>query len=151
MPFRFPLDGLLRLRATLTQQEEIRLESIALQLNIARKELEALQQRRQEFDRRLQADLRQGTLAGEMQLRLVGRRGLREAEQRLARAIAELQRAWSDQRERFKEARQRQEVLESVRQNQFTSYREQQRRRDQQLIDDLFQSRTHYHKGHKQA
>jgi flagellar export protein FliJ len=142
MAFHFSLDGLLRVRAILTRQEEIRLEKIAQQLNLARQELVALQKRQQEFDRSLQAELTQGTEAGELQLRLVGRRGLREAEQRLAWLLLELQRAWNNQRDKFKEARQRQEVLESVRENQLTSYLEQQRRHDQQLIDDLFLSRT---------
>jgi flagellar export protein FliJ len=147
MAFRFPLDGLLRLRATLTRQEEMRLGSITHQLNLARQQLEAMQARRQEFDRKLQAELKQGTQAGEYQLRLVGRRGLREAEQRLARLLAELQRAWNNQREKFKEARQREEILESIRQNQFATYKEKQRRRDQQLIDDLFSARNQ----HRQA
>ena len=142
MPFRFPLDGLLRLRATLTRQEEMHLEAIAHQLNLARQQLEDMQKRRQEFDRKLQEELAKGTLGGELQLRMVGRRGLREVEQRLARLLGELQRAWSQQREKYKEARQRQEVLESVRQNQFASYRQIQRRREQQLVDDLFRSRT---------
>ena len=142
MPFRFPLEALLRLRTTLTRQEELRLEGIAQQLQAARQQLESLQIRRREFERNLNAELKRGTLGSELQLRMIGSRGLRDAEQQLSRAIVALERSWSEQREKFKEARQRQEVLENVRQGQVTIYQEEQRRREQQLIDDLFRSRT---------
>jgi flagellar export protein FliJ len=142
MAYRFPLEALLRLRTTLTRQEEVRLEGLAQQLQAARQELEALQARRREFERSLNAELKRGTLGSELQLRMIGSRGLREAEQQLMRAIVVLERSWSEQREKFKEARQRQEVLENVRQGQVVIYKEEQRRREQQLIDDLFRART---------
>jgi flagellar export protein FliJ len=141
MPFRFPLETLLRLRTTLTRQEEVRLESISHQLSAAQQQRQAMQERLRAFDEALAADMRQGTNAGELQLRMAGRRGLLQADERLKQTITQLELAWQQQRQKFYEARQREEVLQNVRERELASFQEEQRRRDQQITDDLFLAR----------
>jgi flagellar biosynthesis chaperone FliJ len=74
-------------------------------------------------------------------LRLIGQRGLLEAQRRAAQTTLELQRAWREQEQKYLQARQREEVLKSVQERQLAAYREGERRRDQQLADDLFLTR----------
>jgi flagellar biosynthesis chaperone FliJ len=141
MAFRFPLETLLRLRAMQTRQEEVRLESLAQQLVLARQQRQELHQRRRAHEYSLLADLRQGEEASELHLGVVGRHGLVEADRRLERAIEELQLAWHEQERKFFAARQREEVLKSLRDRQLATYKDDERRHEQQLVDDLFLSR----------
>jgi flagellar export protein FliJ len=138
MAFRFPLQALLRLRATLTRQEEIRLEAVSQKLAAARRQRELLLEYRRQFEAKLTADMKKGAAAGEVQLRFTGRRGLAEANQKLNQTIMALERAWQEQQQVFLEAKQSQEVLETVRDGQLALYLEDRRRRDQQTVDDLF-------------
>jgi flagellar export protein FliJ len=141
MPFHFSLDALLRLRATQTRQEEVQLESLSHRLVATRHQKTQLKRRQRAYQTAMVNDLRQGAEASELHLRLVGQRGLVEAERRLDQAILELQRAWQEQEKKYLAARQREEVLKSVRDGQLAAYREEERRREQQLVDDLFLSR----------
>jgi flagellar export protein FliJ len=138
MAFRFPLEALLRLRATLTRQEEMRLEAISQKLGAARQQRELFLRRKREFETKFTADMKVGLPAGEVQFRYTGRRGLAETELKINQTILMLERAWQEQQQKFIEARQRQEVMETVRDGQLATYQEDQRRREQQLVDDLF-------------
>jgi flagellar export protein FliJ len=141
MAFHFPLEALLRLRATQTRQEEIRLESLSQRLIATRQQREVLKQQQCAYQQAMLDDLRQAAEASELHLRLVGQRGLVQVERRLEQALLELQRAWQEQEKKYLAARQREEVLKSVRQDQLDAYREDERRREQRVVDDLFLSR----------
>lgn len=138
MPFHFPLEAMLRLRTTLTRQEELKLETISKQLSAARQRREAVREQLREFDRATADELRRGIDGGELQLRATGRRGLLRIDQELGETIAKLEADWEQQRQKFVEARQREEVLQKVRERQWDAFQEEQRRRDQQVLDDLF-------------
>jgi flagellar export protein FliJ len=147
MPFHFPLEVLLRLRATQTRQEEMRLESLSQQLVLARRRREELEQTRRAYELSMFRDLPRGVEAFELHLKLMGHRGLQEAERRTEQAIVELQRAWHEQEKRYLEARQREETVASLRQHQLAAYREDERRREQQAVDDLFITRLRQNKA----
>jgi flagellar export protein FliJ len=123
---------------TLTRQEEMRLEAVAQKLGAARHQRELLLQRKREYEIKFAADMKVGIEAGEVEFRFTGRRGLAETEKKLEQTIVALERAWQEQQQKFIEARQRQEVLETVRDGQLALYQEDQRRREQQMVDDLF-------------
>jgi flagellar export protein FliJ len=150
MGFRFPLEALLRLRVTLTRQEEMRLEAISQKLGAARHQRELLLKRKREYEVKFAADMTAGLPAGEVQFRYTGRRGLAEAEKQIDQTILALERAWQEQQQKFIEARQRQEVMETVRDGQLATYQEDQRRRDQQMVDDLFLAGMNREKAEKQ-
>ena len=141
MAFHFTLEALLRLRSTQTRQEEVRLESLSQKILLARQERDELKEQQRAYELALVNDLRYGAEASELHLRLVGQRGLREIEHRLEQVILDLRQAWQEQEKRYLAARQREEVLQSLRERHEATYREEERRREQQLVDDLFLSR----------
>ncbi len=116
----------------------MRLEAISQKLGAARHQRELFFQRKQQYETQFAADMKAGLPAGEVEFRYTGRRGLAETELKINQTILALERAWQEQQQKFIEARQRQEVMETVRDGQLAAYNEDQRRREQQMVDDLF-------------
>jgi flagellar export protein FliJ len=144
MPFRFSLDGILRLRQSLERQYELQLREAnqqinALQLRIGNLNEQLLQHARQER-RQLESTLSGAELQFTQLCRAVLLGQLKGLEKRLAAAQAIRDSRMAD----FRQARQQRELLETLRTTQAQIYRQHDARQNQQHLDDLLLLRRAY-------
>lgn len=141
MNFHFSLSAVLEFRKALEQRESLALEK--LQHQIARLELRLRdldEQLRAVFNRR-EGDLKRGLPAIHLQCNLDQEALLNGEKKRLR---AELERTLTQKVERLKLytlARQKREVLESLRDRQLQEFNRIQEKRHQAVMDDLFLAR----------
>ena len=138
MAFHFSLEAVLRLRRGQERLERLKLEAILSEQAKTRARLAELTQSHFELRRHFQQELGSGLVGSELQHEAM--RGAKVASLRVAlrKLLAELdQQRWA-QAQIFAKARQNREVLENLRLRKLNLYRIEQRRHEQQELDDLF-------------
>jgi flagellar export protein FliJ len=138
MAFHFSLEAVLRLRRGQERAERLNLEAIIFEQAKMRAQLEDLTQTHFELRRRFQRDLGGGLVGSELQYEAMREAGVTSLLVSLRARLEQLDRQRRAQAQVFTEARRRREVLENLRLRKLDLYRMEQRRRDQQEIDDLF-------------
>jgi len=138
MPFRFSLTTVLNLRERLEQREQLVLERRYAELAVVQGKLwEATQNltRAQE----LQAEeLKQGTTAFQLQLTVEHIKALEQQQMSLQKSLQEAQSRLREQLEIYRQARQKRDVLEELRQQQLDQYQREQGKLEQRERDELF-------------
>lgn len=138
MGFRFSLEGLLRLRATLEQVEECALLRLRREERLLQQEVEQVAALRLR-QRALRAAARPGALTGaDLQFAgfLVARLGLEEDAMR--QHWLEKQNETQKQMGVFMAARRRREAIEALRNRELSAYREAEQRGEQRGLDEMF-------------
>jgi len=136
--FHFTLQALLRLRESFEKAAIQRLRVIAAQLVSARVDIETLDAEIQIARRRVLDATAQGITGAELRFEALGATASQERRAALVKKLREIERAHQEQQARYKEARQKREILSNLREHQFTIYQREQSRREQQGLDDLF-------------
>src|SRR5215472_15065814 len=144
MAFQFPLAAVLGYRRNRERSEELRLLAANLSLSETEAAIADTGRRLREEQRQAKEWLARGITAAEVQFELLcndvlGHR-LAELQQERERKIeyqAECMRA-------YQQARRNSEVLEAMRQQAHTLYQQQERRREQQRVDELFLLRRNF-------
>lgn len=138
MPFRFPLQAVLRCRESFERRERQRLQVIT------REGVKAKQQRAQaELDRanalsQFQKKLHQGMTAAEVQFELACDRARVRRIAAWDEQVTKLEDLRHRQLEIFRHAQQQRKIMENLRDRQLATYRLVQFRRAQQQLDDRF-------------
>ena len=138
MPFHFTLQAVLRLRASFVQMEKLRLLAIAAAVARVRDEIVALEKDTRAARQSTQSRLGEGVMAGELHFELSTERMRVERKRALAVRLADLEKKQAVQREAYRAARQKHEILVNLRQRQWNEYRHAQARREQQQQDEAF-------------
>jgi len=141
MPFRFPLQPVLRLRKSLERREELRLNIIRQELARLRLQMEELKDSEASAANALSRTLAQGARAAELHFYLACAAERARHREQLADRIAEIEKLREAQQLAFYRARQEREVVETVHGRSLAAYQRQQIRREQQQLDDLFLQR----------
>jgi flagellar export protein FliJ len=141
MAFHFSLAAVLKLRESIEQQEYLNLEKIHQEIAHAQAEI-------------AKSELRQGELQQDRDTQLPGSMpsihlqsifeqifALEQRKDALKAALAELAIKKDQQLKIYNQARQKREVLESMRERQYTLYQREETKRQQALMDDLFLAR----------
>jgi flagellar export protein FliJ len=146
MSFHFSLAVVLRYRETLKQREYQALGKIYQE--IAEIEQQILQAERQHKEdiQQTSAELKRGTPA--FQLHYAHQRDLelQKLRQMLATRLDELESAKRDQLQKYNKARQKHELLSSLREQEFDTYRRDDARKQQKATDDISLSRRNQHR-----
>jgi flagellar export protein FliJ len=144
MAFHFSLMALLRYRRSLEHQQETLLQKAA-------QSLAAAQQRLQEADRVLAAmasedvgKLQAGVTIAELQFDLLCRSLAAGRRQELERQRLLQQEKHAQCLHSFQQARKQREAVDALRQHQFELYRQQEVRREQRRLDDMFLLRREF-------
>ena len=144
MAFRFSLATLLRFRQSLERQAEILLQE-------ANQQAAGLQRALEETDQAIAgvsaADaqaLQTGVSAAQLQFDLLRRKVLLHRRKELEEELARAKKAQLQRLQEFHSARQQREVVETLRQHQLQCYREEEGRREQRRLDDLFLLRREF-------
>lgn len=138
MPFRFSLQPILRLRASVERIEQLRMLLLAAQIARVQREIDSLEENLSAERQRRISSLSAGLPAAE--LHFEGAREKTRADQiRMLRdMLAALRRKHEEQRRVYQAARQKKEILENLRKRRYEAYLREQSRREQQRIDEAF-------------
>ena len=138
MPFRFPLQAVLRFRESFERRERLRLQVITREVVKARQESEDLKQERALAAKRLAENLGQGMTAVELQFEIASDQSYLRRVAMLGDRIAKLEALRIRQLAEFRKAQQQRKILENLRDRQMAAYRVDQDRRTQQQLDERF-------------
>lgn len=141
MAFRYSLQSILRLRRSLEHQEEQRLFALAAVVNRLRAEIAGLQQRDLMLRRGALAEMQVVSSGAQMQFRAHGDAALTRALDGLKLQLKNAELRRFEQLKIYQQARQRREILESLRDRQYEAYRQEAARRLQQSTDEAFLAR----------
>jgi len=138
MAFRFSLAPVLRYRQSREDQERLRLQALYTRRAALARELEQTREAWQRSHRSVRQHLQQGlALAVEFQFCTASLAGSERRQQQLRAGLLQLQPEIAAATQRYHQERQKRELLESLRDLQFSEYRLQQRRREQAALDEL--------------
>ena len=139
MAFQFSLAGVLRYRQSQEERERLALQRLHTRRAALLRELHEIREASLQLQRSLRRHLQQALIpavavqvCGDMTNRLERR------QQQLRAALLQLQSEVAVQTERYKQARQKREVLDSLCERQLNEYRRHQQRREQAAVDELF-------------
>jgi len=138
MAFHFGFEALYRLRQSLEHQQELRLRTANQQVAKVRRAVEQLNEQLDQLRRCSSQNLASGMTAAEMHFILNGASCLVTRRQELEQLLARVCTLRDKQEKLFREARRERETLESLRDQQLRAYQQDQARRQQRSLDDLF-------------
>jgi flagellar export protein FliJ len=138
VPFHFSLQAVLRLRASYEHMEKLRLLAIVAAIVRAREEIAALENESRAARKSTQGRLGKGVVAGELHFDASTERVRMERKRGAAARLAELEKKQEVQRQAYRIARQKREILANLRERQWADYRHDQARREQQRLDESF-------------
>jgi flagellar FliJ protein len=144
MTFRFSLQALLRFRKSMEHQQELLLQEANHQVARVRHEIESVDQCMAEMTAREARELDSGVSAAELQFEGLCRSVLLEHRRQLEKALAEREEIRVRRSQAFHQARQQREVVDTLRQNQLQTYRQQEKRAEQRYLDELFLLRREF-------
>jgi flagellar export protein FliJ len=141
MAFRYPLQSVLRLKQSLERQEEQRLFTIAARVARLRSAIEQLEDSRLEAQRVASEEMIRGSWGAVVQFAAACDAAAAEAERPLRAQLAEAERQRLEQLTVYKNARQKREIFEGLRERQEERYDREAAHREQEQVDDTFLTR----------
>ena len=141
MAFHFTLAAVLKLRESIERQEYLALEKIHLEITRTQNELKQVEQQQTELQQSRDTQLAGSIPSIHLQNIFEQVAALEQRKDVLRAALAELDKKREQQLKIFKEARQKKEVLESLRERQHSIYVREETKRLQTLMDDLYLAR----------
>ncbi len=138
MPFQFSLQSVLRLRAAFERMERLRLQALSAAIARLRQEVVAIDRSNLKIRQDTQARLAGGVAAVEIHFGLWMASANRERKRSLLAQIEDLEEKREVQERSYAAARQKREVVESLREGQWEQYRREQARREQRQADEMF-------------
>ena len=144
MAFHFSLQSLLHYRKSVERREELLLQAANSKVAQLRFQINRLD----EFLKRCHAlrreELQCGTYGAELQFELLSESALHTSRQGLLRELSQLETLRDQRRSAFRKAKAEREAVETIRDHQSSLYKEQQDRRAQRELDDLFLMRREF-------
>jgi len=138
MSFHFPLQPVFRLRHSLEERERLRLAMIIACLNQVNQLIEKLDQEKLRVASALEERLKSGMAAGELHFELARKAALEQQKKGLRQQLAKLEEQRAVQEQAFREAQRKRKIVENLRDLKLEIYRQEEARREQQRVDDLF-------------
>jgi flagellar FliJ protein len=138
MPYRFPLQALLRYRESYERRELLRLEIVSRELAAARERTELAKRDREKGLRDLASRLVAGMTASELRFELASDRTRASRIAVCQEEARKLEISRRRQLDAYLKAQQQRKILENLRDRQFASYKLVQKRREQQQLGERF-------------
>jgi flagellar export protein FliJ len=144
MAFRFPFEVLLRVRQGLERQQELRLQEANHRIVALRRQIEDVVGEVDQIMIRRRPQLTSGISAAELQFDVLCRSVLTTRRDVLEKQLIEAEAHRFSCNADFQQARRQREVMDTLRLHQLQDYNQQQARRDQRRLDDMFLLRRAY-------
>jgi flagellar export protein FliJ len=142
MAFRFPLETILRLRRGQEQAERLKLEAIISEQRQIRARLDEMIEHSVESRRRFQQEITEGVSGSQLRFQATRQANVLLVRATLESRLSQLENNRLAQIQIFYMSRQRREILENLRLHKFEVYAQEEARREQQDLDDLFVMKT---------
>ena len=136
MAFQYRLESLLRLQRSIEHQEENRLLACSARVAGLRADLQVWEELRLRRRENVCGDLSQGTSGIFLQFAADWDQSVRQLEKEIRRQLEAAVNAQREQMQSYRKARQKREVLESLKQQGETAYTTELLRRIQQGLDE---------------
>jgi len=144
MPFRFPLQTLLRFRQSLERQQELRLQEAHQQVAAIRQQIARVRQSRAELDLEELRELQSGVSAAQLHFHILVRSLLAKRRESLEGELARREESLRERQQEFQAARRQREAVAALRDGQLRAYTQTEARREQRRLDDLFLLRREF-------
>ena len=138
MPFRFTLAPVLRLRENLERREYLALQALYAETAEVRSDIRGWEQMLLQARSQRISKLSEGMPAVLLQFELESEARVERKRQTLLAKLAELQGKVNEQIGKYRQARQKREILEELRRQQLQDYTREEAVREQQAADELF-------------
>jgi len=138
MAFRYTLQSMLRLRQSIERQEEQRLYTAAAAVAQLRTKLEQLERERVRVHRETLQEMNEATFGATLQFVAACGAAASQTIAKLQMELAEAERRRLLQLAVYKNARQKREIFEGLRDQQKAAYDVELAHRDQELVDEAF-------------
>jgi len=144
MPFRFPLQTLLRYRQSVERQQELRLLEANQQVAAVRLQIENVEQSKLALAAEERRELAAGVSAAELHFHILLRSLLAKKRGLLDHELARCEELRRQRHAEFQRAHQDREAVTALRANQQRTYEQQESRREQRRLDDMFLLRREF-------
>lgn len=144
MAFQFSLESVLRYRKGIERREYLALERIHQEITSLEMEVGRLEMERKELLQTREVELERGTSAFELQCLCSAEHELDQHQKALASKVQATNARKQQQMGTYTEARQKHELLGSVRERHLQSYQREETRQQQNAVDDLSLSRRRH-------
>ncbi len=138
MAFRFSLRSDLGVREAREQRERLRLAKWVQRIHGVRQQMDALEREKETIQENLERDLTEGLVGAEIQFQLAREAAITQHHAALAHQMSEFERERQTQERVFQQARRDRKILENLRNRLLDQYRQEEKRREQQQMDDLY-------------
>jgi len=142
MPFAYRLEVLLRLQRSIEHQEENRLLACVARVAKLKTELQNWEAARMARKRRIMEELEAGAAGVVLQLAADWDATARRRQSEIRKQIEAAEQSRLDQMRVYREARQKRDVLDGLRERQQTEYNQEEVRKLQQSLDEMYLVRT---------
>lgn len=147
MPFRYRLEAMLKLQRSIEKQEENRLLAYAAKVARLRNEMDAWEEERRNRKRLGAEELKTGSTGAAMNLIAEWDVTVRRKQRELAVLLVQAEEVRRAQVAKVCQERQKREVLQGLKERLESAYDREELRKIQQVMDDMFLTRTFYYKG----
>jgi flagellar export protein FliJ len=144
MPFRFPLQTLLRFRQSMERQQELRLQEANRQVAAVRLQIENVEQRKDGLAETERRELAAGVSAAQLHFHILVRSLLGRKRELLEHELAQCEEVRRQRHSEFRQAHQEREVVTALREDQLRTYAQTEARREQRRLDDMFLLRREF-------
>ena len=144
MPFKFPLDILLRFRRSVEIQRELRLQEANQRVTLVEQHIRQLESLKAELRTREIRELESGIRASELHFHGTCRNALSSREQELRQQLKAAEEIRNACLKDYRHARQERDVVDTLRNHQLAEYRGEESRREQRALDDMFLLRREF-------
>ena len=145
MAFRFSLAAVLKLRESLEKQEYSRLLILRKEITDIQNEIQASLEHELLAEENRKTELGRGMPASHLQDSYEKARALQQQREILKVTLKETEKRREEQLKRYQAARQGREMLEKIREQQYSEYLQEKNKKEQTLVDDLFLARLKRH------
>lgn len=141
MPFQFTLAAVLRYRESLEQREYLALEKLQQEVALLELKVKRIEEACLAATQDRKAQLAQGMRAADLQSAYKYQLALEKQRELLRSQIQDARLKWQRQLQSYQTARRKRETLDELRSHQLAAYRQEQAKREQNTLDDIFLSR----------
>lgn len=144
MAFRFPLETLLRFRRSVERQQELKLLEAVRQVMTTMQEIEMVDHTISDIQENEHREMGTAVRGAQLHFDVLRCSLLREQRQELEKVLAQREKVRARCQDQFKSAHREREAVEILREDQLHHFQQEETRREQRQMDDLFLLRREY-------
>jgi flagellar biosynthesis chaperone FliJ len=147
MAFQYRLESILRLQRSIEKQQENLLMACAARVSALKNEMAEWEEERRQRKRQAAAELVNGSTGAVLGLAADWDFAAQRKQKEIALQLVKAEAARNEQMAKVRAERQKREVLEGLKERLKTTFDQNELRKVQQIMDDMYLTRAFYWKG----